>query len=632
MKLKHLIIENFKGIKYLEIIFINLITIISGQNATGKTTVLDAICWLLFGKDSHGNSKFEIRELDENGEKVHYTDISVTAVIEVDGDKRTIQRKQVENWVKKRGQEERELSGNKDNYFINGFPKSAKEYTEFISSIVDEDMFRILSNPQVFPNMKWQDQRKLLLSLINIDPEKIGKDIQYFDLIKDDLKQESPDAVKKKYTKSKNELAKSQEQIPIEINTLSGQIKEIDQSIIDSELSLKDSLAEIHEEITKLSGTNNEELTQRIRECQIRQNIIVTTANDERNSKIREAKNAYDEANHAYQTAQFAYSSAQSKHNRMKNDIEYKQAELENLRKQYASESKSTFPESKSICPTCGQQLQPEKIDAMRSKWESDKEARLSDLKARGSALNKSCANLVAEFNAETENLNACKARAEETEKELDRLSLELDKVKNAPASTGTDILEYQDLAKEIEKLKSQFVDTEEAERRIAELKDKEEEINTHLTNVAYEYSKKRMNEEVSQKIAEKTAELKAVAQRVAVCEQHLFALENYVRKVSDEINKHFDGLHFKLFQNQINGGVAECCEITYGGVPYSVLNSGHRIIVGVNIIKTFSKLFGVSVPLFIDNAESLSEGNVPEIDGQMILLKVSSDKTLTVE
>ena len=127
MKLKQLIIENFKGIKYLEILFINLITIISGQNATGKTTVLDAICWLLFGKDSHGNSKFEIRELDENGEKVHYTDISVTAVIEVDGDERTIQRKQVENWVKKRGQEDRELSGNKDNYFINGFPKSAKE-------------------------------------------------------------------------------------------------------------------------------------------------------------------------------------------------------------------------------------------------------------------------------------------------------------------------------------------------------------------------------------------------------------------------------------------------------------------------------------------------------------------------
>lgn len=51
IKLKKLILENFKGIKQLKIDFSN-VTNIFGDNGVGKTTIFDAFTWLMFGKDS----------------------------------------------------------------------------------------------------------------------------------------------------------------------------------------------------------------------------------------------------------------------------------------------------------------------------------------------------------------------------------------------------------------------------------------------------------------------------------------------------------------------------------------------------------------------------------------------------
>ena len=102
--------------------------------------------------------------------------------------------------------------------------------------------------------------------------------------------------------------------------------------------------------------------------------------------------------------------------------------------------------------------------------------------------------------------------------------------------------------------------------------------------------------------------------------------------KISDSINQHFKTVNFKLFDMQLNGGMKECCECTVNGVPYSTLNSGHRIIAGLDIIQSLSELYGVTAPIFTDNAESINEFNIPNMDSQMIMLCVSDDKDLVVE
>lgn len=130
--------------------------------------------------------------------------------------------------------------------------------------------------------------------------------------------------------------------------------------------------------------------------------------------------------------------------------------------------------------------------------------------------------------------------------------------------------------------------------------------------------------------------EQKEIGQKVADQEQMLYLLEEFIRfkldKISESINSHFKTVNFKLFEMQLNGGMKDCCECTVNGVPYSTLNSGHRIVAGLDIIRSLSELYGVSVPIFVDNAESLNEFNVPDMDAQLILLSVSEDKQLKVE
>ena len=86
------------------------------------------------------------------------------------------------------------------------------------------------------------------------------------------------------------------------------------------------------------------------------------------------------------------------------------------------------------------------------------------------------------------------------------------------------------------------------------------------------------------------------------------------------------------MFENQINGGLKECCECTVNGVPYSSLNNGHRIIAGLDIISSLSKLNGVDCPIFLDNAESISKDNLPDVQSQLIRMYVTDDKELKVE
>ena len=111
---------------------------------------------------------------------------------------------------------------------------------------------------------------------------------------------------------------------------------------------------------------------------------------------------------------------------------------------------------------------------------------------------------------------------------------------------------------------------------------------------------------------------------------------ESFIRAkmnmISEKINEKFNVVRFSLFENQINGGLKETCECTVNGVPYSSLNNGHRIIAGLDIIRSLSELYGVSAPVFIDNSEAISTGNFPEMDTQIIHLIVTDDNELTVE
>lgn len=143
-------------------------------------------------------------------------------------------------------------------------------------------------------------------------------------------------------------------------------------------------------------------------------------------------------------------------------------------------------------------------------------------------------------------------------------------------------------------------------------------------------------NSAVEERIEQLKAEQREVSQKVADQENMIDLLEEFIRekmkKISENINGKFNTVSWKLFDMQINGGMKECCECTVNGVPYSTLNSGHRIIAGLDIIQSLSELYGTTAPIFIDNAESVNKTNIPAMNAQMILLEVSEDKQLRME
>ena len=165
IKLLSMHIQNFKGCKDRTIEFGEK-TRITGDNGVGKSTVFDAYLWLLFDKNSKGVTNFAVRPLAESGETINNIEILVEATISVDNDEYKLRKTQKQKWVKKRGTDTREFQGNVNEFDINGYPKSQKEFKEFISGIVNEEVFPLISNPAAFTSLPWKEQRDILMQFV----------------------------------------------------------------------------------------------------------------------------------------------------------------------------------------------------------------------------------------------------------------------------------------------------------------------------------------------------------------------------------------------------------------------------------------------------------------------------------
>lgn len=217
--LKGLYLKNFKGIKELDIDFAK-VTSVYGDNGTGKTTVFDAFTWLLFDKDSQDKSKFDVQPLDENNNVVHMLETEVTAVLEIDGIKTALRKILEEKWVKPKGKPESELKGVTTSYYIDEVPKKQGEYKKAINDIIQEDIFKLLTNPMYFStNLKWQDRKKVLMDIVGdfTDSDVIASKKDLLPL-RELLGNKNIDELKKSIAASKKKLVKDKENIPARVD------------------------------------------------------------------------------------------------------------------------------------------------------------------------------------------------------------------------------------------------------------------------------------------------------------------------------------------------------------------------------------------------------------------------------
>lgn len=663
IKLKKLTLQNFKSCKDRTVDFSDR-TEIFGANATGKTTILDAFMWLLFNKDSAGSEKFQIRPLDADGKQIDKVEIMVEGVLDVNGKDIVLKKTQKQIWRKKRGTDVIELQGNENLFEINGYPKSERDYKEYLSGLVNEELFKLITNPQAFVSLPWKKQREVLMRLVeDVSDIEIAQADEQFSALIPELEQASTDDIQKKYTKALNTWKKKQVEIPARIDEASKQLVDIDvaelelqrnylrEQIAETEHQQEDSEAAIKEydkysnEILRLKGEMRE---------------IYDKANHSLEEERKAVQNRKDTAQRGFEDSRQKIRMCELDITRCKDAITRHEGEKRRLQDEWRAEKAKAFPEYEPllalnenalVCPTCGQALPDELKQEKISRYEENKEKHRisyeSGLQVFEDCKKKRLAEIV-------ESGNAAVAAIKDKREELRRLEADLEQAKADSIRFNKEIAEamemlnslplYADLSdnQEYEALQLQVSNAEEALRNMSNGVNYRSQLRIKLSGLREELTavEKKIasadNTAVEERIAELQEEQREVGQKVADQEKMICLLESFIRakmdRISESINAKFKTVSWKLFADQINGGMKETCECMVNGVPYSSLNNGHKIIAGLDIISSLSGLYGVTASIWIDNAEALNDFNIPDMDSQMVLLKVSDDEVLRVE
>ena len=635
--IKEILIENFKGCRSANYNFGNK-TMVFGSNASGKTTMFDAVTWLLFNKDSLGVEKFNIRPLDSDGNQIDNVEIIVEATFVVDGKEKVLAKVQKQNWVKKRGSSEATLQGNVNSYEVDGYPKTEKDYKECVADIVGEDLFKMITSPTYFTSLKWKEQREILMKFVTeiTDLELALGNPQFEELVDEIVKAPSTDDIQKKYQKALTEWKKKAAEIPVRIDEARKQKVDIDLAELElGKCSIQEQIQENLNKQIKEDGLleSYSKIVDEISALQIAQQQLKTNANKDAYTKRIEIKAKADEILFNKETVEKLLSKKQKEVVQQNSRLEFARKFLKGEQVKFRELQERKFDENSLFCKLCGQPLPLTDREVLKGDYERNRTEELNRITERGTALNDEIKEVKAYIEKLTDEISETEQRVKELEDEYKEVLAEKENVVDNVNVEET--AEYKELSKQIEDKKKQLLELSDTENAKKKLKIEESILRDSLANVEREIAKSELNDLLDERIAELQEEQKRVAQMVANQEKMIFLLEEFIRfkmdAISASINDKFDGICFKLFENQLNGGLKECCECTVNGVPYSSLNNGHRIVAGLKIIKALQELYGVSAPIFVDNAESVNDFNFPKMDSQLILLSVSDDKKLRI-
>ena len=637
--IKNIALQNFKGCKKATYTFDGKNVTVCGANGSGKTTIFDAFTWLLFGKDSLDNAKFEIRPLDNDGKQIDNVEICVVATLEIDGKEVELKKTQKQNWVKKRGTQNPVLQGNVNEYEIDGYPRSEKDYKEYVNGIVSDDLFKMLTNPTYFPNMPWKDQRATIMKFASdvSDIELATEDSRFAGLLPEIEKAPSTDDIKNKYQKSLTELKKKQIELPVRIDEISNSKVDID--VAELELlknSLNEQITDVKSKIADAEKQFEEyqKLSDGIMELKFAESDLVRKANEENIKARREIEDKIADKKFLVRQTEKTMSDTENCIELSKRTAEKISENLKEIREKWKAENERVFDENSLVCSYCGQEYPQDRKEQLKAEFESHKAEELNAIADNGNLIK-------GRLDKEKETIDSLEKELVEHRRSLEMLNnaiADLEKqLSELPTSidvTGTD---------EYKAIQSQLAEKEQAMSQMNSADEMRKALNyelecsqTQLIECEKKFAMSQKNIEIDERIEELQEEQRITAQKIADVEKMLYLLDEFIKykldKISDSINAMFDGVKWKLFSEQINGGIKEVCEVTYNGVPFQSLNSGHRIVAGLKIIKALQELYNVYPCVFVDNAESVNDFNLPDMKCQMILLSVTEDRELRVQ
>ena len=638
IKIKRLSLENFKCHNRLVLDFMGGNASIYGDNASGKTSIYDALTWLLFGKDSAGNGEknIEIKPLDGNGDvKDHDALTAVEAVLDVNGEEVSLRRTYKEVWTTKRGSSQATYDGNTSEYYVSGVPCKRNAFQDKVNELVDEETFRMLTSVSYFANgISWQARRAELFKVAGVkdDSEILATNAQFAPLV-ESLGKLSLEDYKKKLLAEKRKFDGAKTEVPARISECQKTIDDIqglDFAGAKAQVeALQNTMNGVSEQIVALEHDSAaDQKRMEIREAQLELSKL------EMDNKVyRDSQSA---GNGNVHSLNIRLTSLQTQLNSKKRAIENESAYISSLDQQIADSRKrwmSINGESFTggTCLSCGQKLPAEKLQQAMAAFEANKQSRQKEIE-------------------QTANANkAAKAQAEDRFTtgigEVTQMEAEIAEIRGQIAAAEASKVEPKDMEHyaenahsihtKIQTLNGELAAmTAKSGEVIQKLRDEKAEIQKAILEQQAILGKESLLEYSRQRVEQLREDAKNAAAALEAIEKMLFLMDEYsrykTRFVEDSINGLFRIARFRLFREQANGGVEDRCDVVYDGVPYISVNNGMKINLGIDIINTLSMAYGVRVPLFVDNAESVTK--LETCGSQIIRLVVSeNDKELRV-
>ncbi|EHT6216287.1 AAA family ATPase [Staphylococcus pseudintermedius] len=643
LRLNKLIIENFAGIKDQTFEFIGDNSKIYGSNGAGKTTTATALQWLLFDKGLDGSTKsFNPVPVDISNHEVYELIPTVEAEFTIDNNTLVLRKESRPKYTTNLKTNRKEYSRSRTKrQFINEEPVKISDYKSRIKDLIDEDVFKLITNPAAFNNLDWKKRREILFEIADpIDDEDIIKSNDELSNLTDLLREHDIETKKKIVSDKIKQINKEIQDIPTRINQESKGLQEVE-PLNDSELKQIESEIESlkQQKIEVKNGSKSIELKNKLAELEGELSRLKSNHNFEIDNKIHVLTNEFN----TEQSTVLNYTSKIRVH---KQEIEHEEKRRKALLSDYKM-IETNFKElqdkqfeytATNLCATCGQKLPADQIESVKQKaiekFNKEKSADLEVLaNKKDEMLNegKKIKPVIEKIQSE---IDKYQKYVEDASKKSEKIKKQIDKFKEKQTDV-TETEAYRAIVSEIEEIKQEQQNIQESisstvlmiDEQINDLYVKKSKFDEHLMII-------ESNKRSEQRIKDLRAKEDNLLDEKEECAHQLYQLNLFtttkINMLTDNINEKFDMAEFKLFNQLVNGELEETCITLVEGVEYGGgLNNAARINVGLDIINTLCRHYNVTAPIFIDNAESVTD--IIKTDAQQIQLIVSENSELLV-
>lgn len=634
--LKKVVLENFMCYAHAEFDFY-AITKITAKNGKGKSTIATAYLWCLFNCDYELKDNPVVRR-EVDGKSVDDMDTSVELTLDVDGKEVTMKK------VQKRTYSKDGSSYKDDNkYFINDVPKTLKDFNAYLD--VDMNVFKMCSNVNAFLNQKPAEMREYLFGLVG--------DVTDLDIAQQKAELAELVPLLNKYTveelSAMNKATKTK--ITKDLPILDGQIKEkerdiqLKQAIDVSDLELqKNSLKEqIADCVAK--QTDNDKLmaeydnaSANILSLKFELDDIRRKANEDNIKARRDIENRISDKQFLVRQTEKTITDTEKNIEYQQNAIDSINKNLQNIRDKWKAENERKFDETSLICSYCGQEYPEDKKEQLRADFDSHKAEELKIITSNGNLFKdkldknkKILEDLQKELPQHKESLEMLNTAIADLEKQLSELPQEID----ASATEEYKALEKQIAEKEEAMHKANDILTIKAELKAQEtaLRQQLAECESQIVKSDTAADEQRLEE--LRQIRTDSEQNKANAEKILDLLDELDKAKN--EALTEAVNSHFGLVKWQLFTYTKSGGYKSCCIPTVDGksILTTMSNKGNRILGRVDICSSIQKISDISVPIILDDSESLSTDNQKKVaemvDSQLIMLIVNDSEKLEI-